>query len=105
MDLFEDFNDRELLVTNIQFLGLVQNAWEFSRGARTERIYTCPDTPGFVHVKDIYTYVMTNGDRDVDTYTRKIQWFRTDETVGLEKDITPVLNIKNKKTLNKRIYK
>jgi len=103
MDLFEDFSEQELLVTNVQFLGLVQGAWDFSRGARTERLYTCPTRPEFVHVRDFYEYTMEDGGRSIASYSRKLQWFKEDETVGLEKDITPVLNIKNKKQLNRDI--
>lgn len=103
MDLFEEYSNEELLKTNVAFLGLIQGAWDFSRGARTERLYTCPDTDGFVHVRDYYEYVMVDGSRTIDSYTRKLQWFNVEGEVALEKDITPVLNIKNKKRLNRDI--
>ena len=103
MDLFEEYSKEELLTTNVQFLGLVQGAWNFSRGARTERLYKSQTGPDFVQVKDFYEYTYTNGLRNIASYVRKLQWFRKDGTVGLEKDVTPVLNIKNKKKLNRDI--
>ena len=103
MDLFKEYSKDELLRTNIQFLGLVQHAWEFSRGARTQRIYTCADANNAMCVRDFYDYVMVNGDRDIESYTRKLQWFDSNGEVQLERDITPVLNIKNKKKLNRDI--
>ena len=100
-ELLDEFDPKELLTINIQFLGLKQQAWEFSRGARLYRDY-CYDNDNLA-VRDSYTYVMINEDRDIDTYTRKLEWFNNDGSLIAEKDTTPVLNIKNKKFLNREI--
>tara|TARA_R110000787_G_scaffold5686_9_gene20561 strand:- start:2616 stop:3239 length:624 start_codon:yes stop_codon:yes gene_type:complete len=103
MDIFEEFSDNELMVTDIQFLGLRQGAWDFSRGARTQRVYVSPDDANLVHIKDFYTYTMSDGDRNIESYVRKIQWMDADNNVRIEKEITPILNIKNKKRINRDI--
>lgn len=100
-DLLSEFSPQELMTVNIQFLGLKQQAWEFSRGARLYRNYCYADDS--IAVKDSYTYSMINGDRDIDSYTRTLEWFNPDGSLIKNKDITPVLNIKNKKFLNREI--
>lgn len=101
MDLFEDFSPQELLIINIQFLGLKQKAWSFSRGMRLCREYHYPNDT--VAVKDVYEYVESADGRSIESATRKLEWYDAAGVKQLEKDITPELNIKNKKTLNRAI--
>lgn len=101
MDLFEDYSKEELLTTDIQLLGLKKKAWEFSRGARTFRDYLYPDDT--VAVKDSYDYIMSADNREIVEIIRKIQWFDSTGTMRLEKDISPELNIKNLKEINREI--
>lgn len=100
-DIFEKFSESELLVTDIQFLGLKKKAWEFSRGARTFRDYLYPDDT--VAVKDSYEYVMSSDNREIVQIIRRIQWFDSEGNMKLEKDISPELNIKNLKEINREI--
>lgn len=101
MDLFEEYSDQELLITNVKFLGLKQQAWDFTRGMRTERNYLYPNDT--VAVKDLYEYVLSADLRSVESMTRKIQWFNAVGEMKLEKDVTSELNIKNRKELNRNV--
>ena len=102
-DLFEEFNVDELKITNIQFLGLKQKAWEFSRGMRLYRDYTYPDDDSLIAVKDEYNYIMTPDNRGFTDLTRTIRWYDRAGVEQLSKDVTPELNIKNIKTLNREV--
>jgi len=101
-DLSLKYSPEELEVINIQFLGLKQKAWEFSRGARTQRIYEYPDTEQTA-IKDFYSYTYSDNGRDVLTITRTLKWFDKEGNIFLEKDISPDLNIKNIKNINREI--
>ena len=101
MDLFEEYSEQELFVTNVKFLGLKQQAWDFTRGMRTERLYLYPNNT--VAVKDVYSYVLSEDLRSVNEMTRKLQWFDADGVMQLEKDVTSELNIKNRKELNRNV--
>ena len=101
MNLSEKYSKDELAVINIQFLGLKQKAWQFSRGMRTVREYLYDDDK--IGVRDVYGYVMSNNNRNVEQITRRLEWYDTDGNKILEKDISPDLNIKNKKDLNRQI--
>jgi hypothetical protein len=101
MDLFDTYAPEELLVINVQFLGLKQKAWKFTRGMRTVREYHYPNDT--IAIKDIYSYDLCCDDREVENVTRKLQWFDSSGVLRLEKDISPDLNVKNKKDLNRAI--
>ncbi len=100
-NLLDDFNLSELSIIDIQFLGLKKKAWQFSRGMRTVREYHYQNDT--VAVRDIYTYVTEDGGRTVTSVTRTIEWYDGQGVKILEKDISPDLNIKNKKDLNRDI--
>ncbi len=101
MDLFEEYSPNELLITNIQFLGLKQKAWQFSRGMRTVREYHYPNDT--IAVKDVYEYILSPDNRSIESVTRRLEWYDSAGVKQLEKDISPDLNIKNKKSLNRDI--
>ena len=101
MDLFDNYSDQELLITNIQFLGLKQLAWDFTRGMRTVREYHYPNDT--IAVRDVYAYTLTADNRGVDAMTRTLEWYDASGALRLTKDVTPDLNIKNKKTINREI--
>lgn len=101
MNLLEEYSLSELILTDIQFLGLDQKAWEFSRGMRKNRDY-CDDLDNVI-VKDSYEYVLSNGNRDVESYTRKIEWFEEDGTLIQEKMLSVPQNIKSIKSVNREI--
>ncbi len=100
-DLFENFNEDELLITDVQFLGLKKKAWNFSRGSRTNREYLYPNDT--VAVKDSYSYIMSEDNRQVVSIYRKVEWFDSEGVLRLEKDVSPELNIKNLQALNREI--
>lgn len=101
MDIFEEYSESELLLTDIQFLGLNQGAWEFNRGARTTRDYT--DDSDNLLVRDSFSYTLTNSDRDVATLTRQIEWFNSSGTAEITKDTTPTISQKQLKAVNREI--
>lgn len=103
MNIFEEFSKEELKLINIQFLGLKQGPWEFSRGARTQRLYKCRETPDLVHIRDYYNYTMDAENREILDYERHIEWIGHDGVVGLVQDISPELNVKNLEALNEEI--
>ena len=101
MNLLDTYSPEELLVTDIQFLGLTKRPWEFSRGARTQRLYEYPN--GDVAVRDSYSYVYDETNREIISVTRLLEWFDSDQNKFLEKDISPDYNIKGLRTINREI--
>ena len=102
-DLFNEYSDDELLITDITFMGFNQKAWDYSRGARTERRYECVEEPGVLKIRDYYNYTMTNGNRDIATVERFIEWYDMDDTVGLTKKIIKEFTVKGLAELNQTI--
>ena len=100
-NMFEEFSKQELMITDIQFLGLKQQAWQFSRGMRLCREYLYPNDD--VAVKDVYTYTMSADNRSILAVTRTLEWYDDQGVKQLDKDISPDLNIKNLKDLNRAI--
>ena len=100
-DLFENFSTQELLITDIQFLGLKKKAWEFSRGARTIRNYLYDND--VVAITDSYEYVMSNDNREILQVIRIVRWFDIEGNEQLMKDISPEYNIKGLQSLNREI--
>jgi len=101
VDLFNEYSEQELLVTDIQFLGLTQHPWEYIRGAKTDRLYYCED--GNVLVKHSYTYTMVNDNRDMKDIHVKIEWFDENGVNKLTKEFDKMLNNKRRKELNREI--
>lgn len=87
-------------MSDFGLIGLTPSVWEFSRGARKSRSY---HYNGVLAVRDNYSYNLVDEGRSVDSYTRHIEWFNTDGTVGASKDVTPPLNKKNVKELNRAL--
>lgn len=102
-DLFGEFSEDELLLMNIQHLGFRQRAWDYSRGARTERLYECIDEPGTVKIRDYFVYTYDAGNRDILTVERHIEWYDMDDTVRLEKEVMKEFTAKSLGQLNKEI--
>jgi len=103
IDLFDEYSENELRLQDIQHYGLNQLAWDYSRGARTERLYVDLDNADKIRIKDSYIYTMSNGDRDIATVSRKIEWFKQDDTVGLEKNLIKQYTVKSLGQLNRDI--
>lgn len=106
INLLEMFSESELLLTNITFLGLKQEAWDYSRGARTERLYKCDGiTDGTeLRIKDYYNYTFTDGMRDVATVERHVNWYDVDGvTVIATKNVTKEFTPKSLGELNQKI--
>jgi len=103
LKLFDEHSEDELLLQDIQHYGLVQKAWDYSRGARTERLYVDNDNETKVRIKDSYTYTYSNGNRDIATIQRKIEWFKDDDTVGLTKNLLKEHTVKSLGQLNRDI--
>lgn len=101
INLFEEYSEKELLVTDIQFLGLKKNSWEFSRGARTERKYLYENNT--LAIKDYYEYTMDSQNEKVVSFVRKIEWYDDQGSLIIKKDISPHLNVKSLKALNREI--
>lgn len=105
MNVVEQFIDDEslgqLIRTDIQFLGLEQQAWEFIRGARTQRVYL--DSNQLVNICDSYTYVYAADSRSVVSMERRIAFFDENgvEIHGI--DISKPQNVKSIKVLNREL--
>jgi hypothetical protein len=99
MDLFNEYSITELKKINIDFLGLAKQPWNFSRGAKTERLYNYPN--GDVGAKVYYTYTYNNGNRGVDQPTRMLEFYNAAGEMKLQLDITKLLNIKQLSNLNR----
>lgn len=106
VDLLQEYSESELILTNITFLGLKQCAWEYTRGARTERLYLCPGiTDGTeLRIKDYYEYTFTDGMREIATVDRHINWYGVDgSTIIATKDVTKEFTPKSLGELNQKI--
>jgi hypothetical protein len=103
--LFDEYSEDELLITDITFLGFNQKAWDYSRGARTDRKYMCIEEPEKLKIKDHYNYTMGNGNRDLATVARQITWYKDDGSVGLTKDISKEFTPKSLGELNQIVRK
>ncbi len=86
--------------TDVTLLGLDQVAWDYSRGARTTRDY---NNGTDLVVQHVYTYTMTNGNRDVASVTHTFDWYRNDGTVGLTKITNKQMTAKSLGELNREI--
>lgn len=102
-DLFGEYSEDELLITDITFMGFNQRAWDYSRGARTERRYECTQAPHPLKIRDHYNYTYTNSNRDIATVERFIEWYDMDETVGLSKEIIKEFTVKGLAQLNQEV--
>jgi hypothetical protein len=102
-DLFGEYSEDELFNLNIQHLGFRQRAWDYSRGARTERRYECITEPGTLKIRDYFTYTYDADNRNVETVRRHIEWYKMDGTVGLTKEIVKEFTPKSLGQLNKEI--
>lgn len=102
MDLFDTYGEDELLILDIQHLGLTQNPWDYRRGAKTERIYNCV-TDGNICVKHLFTYTFSNGERDIQDIHVKIEWYDASEQVKLTKEYDKLMSAKQRKQINREI--
>ena len=100
-NLFDNYSIQELLIIDIQFLGLKKKAWEFSRGARTMRTYLYDDDT--VGITDSYDYIMSEDNREILEVIRVVRWFDSEGNEKLSKDISPEYNIKGLQSLNREI--
>lgn len=100
-DIIGDLDDEEIKRTNVTLLDLEQEAWDYSRGARTERLYK--NSSGDLVVKHFYSYTMANGNRDLGSVTHTFEWYKNDNTVGLSKVINKIMTVKSLGELNRII--
>ena len=100
INLFEEYGENELLVTNVTFLGLDQGPWILNRGMRLYREYKSEDN---LRVKDSYVYTMDSSNRSIESMSRKLEWHRQDSTVGLIKDIPISTTPESLKKLNREV--
>ena len=100
-DLFLEYSHGELKTTDIAFLGLKKRAWDFTRGMRTERQYLYDDDS--LAVSDTYTYTLSADQKSILGYSRILRWYDRSGAMRLEQDVTPELNIKNLKSINRDI--
>lgn len=101
MDLFEDYSSEELKLINIDFLGLIKQPWEFSRGAKTQRFYQYPNETTAVRVYYVYPDI---GDlRKIGQPKRYIEFYDAEGNLRLSYEITKLLNVKQLETLNRDI--
>lgn len=101
INLFDQYSKSELLITDIQFLDLKKQAWEFSRGARTQRIYLYDNDA--VAVKDYYTYTYDANNRSVTGLQRHIEWYDGSQVLKVQKTINQEINTKDLNALNREI--
>lgn len=67
---------------DVTLYDIEQEAWDYSRGARTVREY---HVGGVLYVRHVYSYTMTNGNRDIATINHTFEWLNNDGTVGASK--------------------
>ncbi len=97
----DDNSEQELKRTDIQFLGLNKQAWDFERGARTERLYK--DDNDKVNIKDYYTYVMSTDNKDVISFERYIEWLDDNENILFSEQLSMPQSTKSIKAINREI--
>lgn len=104
MNLLDEYGEDELLKTNTNFLRLngvklKKKAWTKDRGLRIKQDYVYEPT-GEIKVSEIYEYEYTNDNREVKSYTRKINWYDDGEVIQSQ-DTTPDLTINHISDVNK----
>lgn len=93
----------EIKTIDVTLLSLTQEAWDYSRGARTTRFYKNQSDELVVCHK--YEYTMVNDNRDIGAVTHKFQWHQNDNAVGLEKVINKIMTTKSLGQLNQEVRK
>lgn len=86
--------------TDVTLLGMDQEAWDYSRGARTTRDYKIN---AVLAVQHVYTYTMTNGNRDISTVTHTFNWYQKDGSIGLSKVTNKQMTAKALGELNREV--
>lgn len=98
--LLNELTDLEVKQTDVCLLGMTQEAWDYSRGARTTRDYK---NGADLVVQHVYTYTMTNGNRDVATITHTFNWYQEDGNIGLSKVTNKTMTAKALGELNREV--
>ena len=80
--------------------GIVPELWIFERGAKNFRDYKLD---GDLAVKVVWDYTLKNGNRDIDSYVRKLQWFSEDGNIAIEKTLPSNETAKKMKEINRAI--
>lgn len=101
MDLFDQWSEDELFIIDIAHLGLEIEAWDYKRGAKTERLYK--DAEGNVKVKIFYTYTFEDSNRKAVPTLRTIEWYDVDDTVKLSKSKNLIYSTKSLKSVQREI--
>lgn len=93
MDLFDLFGEDELLLIPVKNLGLKRQPWTFTRGMMIGREFL--DENDELRVCIEYTYSLSNGDRVSTPTKRTIKWFKTDGSIGLQKEDDLIYSVKD----------
>ena len=92
--------DAQIKQTDICLLGMTQEAWDYSRGARTTRNYK---NGSDLVVQHVYSYTMTNGNRDIATVSHTFNWYQEDGNIGLSKITNKTMTAKALGELNREV--
>lgn len=101
MDLFDKYGEDELLLYNLKHLPLKSKPWEFTRGRKTLKKYETDS--GEIRATKEYQYALSDGDRVSTPIKRIIKWYRTDGTVGLEKEVDLSYSVKDLRKILREI--
>lgn len=107
MSFWQEYTKQELEYIPIKNLanplGLTRQAWNFSRGAKTERHYTKNDN---IYIKVFYSYEYANNGQDLSSivsYSETIHLLENDGTIFHTIPVPISLNSKNVKEVNRAI--
>lgn len=101
MDLFDEYSADELMLIPIKNLGLKRQPWLFTRGMRTTRQFL--DENDDLRAEVELTYSFSNGNRTATPTNRIIRWYRTDGSIGCEKNDTLTYSVKDLKKEHREI--
>lgn len=101
LNLLDEFSIDELKTTEVKYLDLERQKWNFSRGAKTTREYLCENGSKAIEISYAYTY--SNDLRDIESVTRHIEMFDSSGNMFFDRDITKPLNVTQIGDLNEEI--
>lgn len=94
----EEIKSTDLMLIRLSGEKLKKKSWVKSRGLRIHQDYL--DSMGQLRAREFYNYQYTNGGREVETYSRSVEWYDNDQVICSE-ITTPEITHFHLKEVNK----
>lgn len=94
----DEIKSTDIMLIRLDGKKLTKKSWIKSRGLRQQQLYL--DHTGEIRAREIYNYQYTNGGREVESYSRALEWFDNGSLICSE-ITTPELTFFHLKEVNK----